>query len=337
MKTGVYPSVRRLALLVSLVVGASVLPMPSRADPNVIAVKIDSQDETVPVAIPKPTPQALEYHRTGNWIWAFARFWDIAVPGVLLVSGMSARLRNLAKRLGRVWFGTIAVYVALYLLLIFITDLPLRYFAGFVRSHAYGLSNQTFGKWFGDSLKDLGVDVVGAACFAWVPFLIIARRPRFWWLILAGLMVPFLAFMVAIAPVIRDPLFNDFTPIVNKSMESKILDLARQSGIEGARVFQVNKSVDTKTANAYVTGLLGSKRIVLWDTLLKNFDEREVLAVMGHEMGHYVLDHVAWTITLSSLIMLAGFFWTDRAGRLGSRAITRVSGSTRSVTSPRFR
>jgi Zn-dependent protease with chaperone function len=153
------------------------------------------------------------------------------------------------------------------------------------------------------------------ASVGWIPFLVIARWPRTWWLILSGLMVPFLAFAVAVAPVVRDPLFNDFTPIEDKALEAKILELAQRSGIEGARVFQVNKSVDTRTANAYVTGLFGTKRIVLWDTLLKNFDEREVLAVMGHEMGHYVLNHVGWTITLSSLILLAGFAWTDRAGR----------------------
>ncbi|MFO0951057.1 MAG: M48 family metalloprotease [Isosphaeraceae bacterium] len=98
-------------------------------------------------------------------------------------------------------------------------------------------------------------------------------------------------------------------------MEARILDLARHAGIEGGRVFEVNKSVDTKTVNAYVIGLFGTHWIVLWDTLLARADDREVLAVMGHEMGHYVLHHVERGVVLSSILVLVGLFWTDRATR----------------------
>ena len=84
--------------------------------------------------------------------------------------------------------------------------------------------------------------------------------------------------------------------------------------------------MDTKTANAFVTGLFGTKRIVLWDTLLRDFDEREVLVVMGHEMGHYALNHVAWGILLSSTLVVAGLFWTDRAGRWLLRRYSRRFG-----------
>ena len=274
----------------------------------------DVADEETPVAVPDPTPVAIAFHRTGNWIWVFARIWDVLVPAALLCSGFSARIRGFALRVGRIWIASIAIYLVVYLFIIFVAELPLRYYAGFIRLHAYGLSNQTLGKWFGDACKSLAVDMLGAGCFGWVPFLIIARRPRAWWWILAALMVPFIAFVMLIAPVWIDPLYNDFGPIQDRSLESKILGLAERSGIEGARVFQVDKSVDTKSANAYVIGLFGTKRIVLWDTLLKNFDEREILAVMGHEIGHYVLNHVGWSITLSSVILLAGLFWTDRAG-----------------------
>jgi STE24 endopeptidase len=272
-------------------------------------------DEKTTVAVPEPSPLALRYHRTGNVLWAFARVWDLAVPLALVASGASARLRDLAKRLGRVWFLSVGLYVVLYLLVVFLADLPLRYYAGFVRQHAYGLSNQTIGKWAGDSIKALGVDMLGGFCFAWVPFLLIARAPRWWWLITALLSVPFIAFVTLIAPVWIDPLFNDYGPMKDKALEQKILAQAQRAGISGSRVFEVNKSVDTKTANAYVKGLFGSKRIVLWDTLLKDFDDREVLVVMGHEMGHYALNHIPRSILLSSLIVLASLFWTDRAGR----------------------
>jgi Zn-dependent protease with chaperone function len=101
----------------------------------------------------------------------------------------------------------------------------------------------------------------------------------------------------------------------NQALEHKILALAAGAGIEGSRVFEVKKSVDTKAVNAYVTGVMGTKRIVLWDTLLAKLDEKEVLHVMGHEMGHYVLGHVARSIVLSALLTLIGLFLVDWSGR----------------------
>lgn len=272
-------------------------------------------DETTTVAAPKPSALALRYHWTGNVIWGAARVWDVAAPLVLLATGASVRLRNVARRVGKGWFLEVGIYVTLFLVIVYLADLPLRFYAGFVRQHAYGLSRQTVGKWLGDSLKGLGVDLVGGFCFAWVPFYLIKRWPRWWWLITGGLTVPFAAFVMLIAPVWIDPLFHEFGPMKDKGLEAKILALASRAGIPAERVFEVNMSVDTKTANAYVKGLLGTQRIVLWDTLVKNFDEREVLAVMGHEMGHYVLGHIGWSLGLSSIVVVAGLFWTDRAGR----------------------
>lgn len=286
-------------------------PAPGR--PVWTAGGVDPQ-ELVPVPVPEPTPLAVQYHRTGVWLWAFARLWNVAVPLAVLVTGASARFRDLARRVGRSWFGTVAVYVVLFLAVEFLADLPLRYFAGYVRAHAYGLSNQTFAKWFGDSLKGWAVEVVGGVCFAWVPFWLIRRYPRRWWLILSGLSVPFIAFVTLIAPVWIDPLFNDYGPLKNQDLERKILALAGRAGISGGRVYEVNKSVDTKTVNAYVKGLWGTKRIVLWDTLLERLDDREVLAVLGHEMGHYVLNHIPKAVLLSVLAVGASLYWTDRVG-----------------------
>jgi Zn-dependent protease with chaperone function len=280
-----------------------------------LVLPTDDPAERLPLAVPEPTPLAVQYHRTGMVLWGVARLWDVAVPLALLLTGASAWLRDRARRIGRAWLPTVAVYIVFYLVVSFLADLPLAYYAGYVRQHAYGLSRQTFAKWFGDSLKALGVEAVGGACFGWVPFLLIRRWPRSWWLVTAALSVPFTAFVVLIAPVWIDPLFNNFGPMTDRSLESKILALAERAGVSGGRVFQVDKSVDTVAANAYVKGLFGTKRIVLWDTLLENFDDREVLAVMGHEMGHYTLNHIPRAIALSSLILAVSLFWTDRAGR----------------------
>ena len=115
-----------------------------------------------------------------------------------------------------------------------------------------------------------------------------------------------------IEPVYIAPLFNDFGEMQDKRLEARILELAGRAGIEGGRVFEVNKSVDTKAVNAYVAGFGNTKRIVLWDTMLEKLDESEVLFVMGHEMGHYVLGHIVRGIVLASALSFFGLYFVHR-------------------------
>lgn len=271
--------------------------------------------QLAPVAVPEATPLALSYYRSGVAWWFVVQAWGLIVPAAIFVSGLSARLRDLARRCGRSWFGTIAVYALLYLGLTFLIDLPIDFGLGYLRPHAYGLSRQSPGRWLGDAVKSLGVSAVVALLLLWVPYLLLARAPRRWWLIAASLTLPLALFGAFIRPAWIDPLFHSFGPMRDVALEAKILALADRAGIDGGRVFEVDMSRDTKTLNAYVTGFLGTKRIVLWDTLLDRLDEGEVLAVMGHEMGHYVLNHVAWGVSLASLGSLLLLFLVDRSGR----------------------
>lgn len=272
-------------------------------------------DELRPVAVPEPTPLARRYYETGNWIWMGDQIIACAVPALLLFSGASARMRTFARRAARYWFFVAGLYVVFYLAATFVINLPFHYYQGYVRPHAYGLSNQGLGRWVGNALKSLGVEMVVGVLFAWVPFALMARAPRRWWLYLTLLIIPFLFGVMLVKPVWVDPLFNQFGPMQDRALERKILELAARAGIEGSRVFQVDKSRDTKAVNAYVTGFLGTKRIVLWDTLIAKLDEPELLFVMGHEMGHYALGHVVRSVLLSSLVILASLWFVDRAGR----------------------
>jgi Zn-dependent protease with chaperone function len=280
-------------------------------------------DELKPVAVPEPSQEAMRYYHSGNWLWILNQVWALFLPGVLVFSGASARLRNLAQRIGRGWFLTIGLYVIMYLAIVFALDLPLAYYEGFVRQHAYGLSNQSLEKWLKDSFIRLAIEMAVGFAFAWIPYVLLARSPRRWWLYLAILWVPFLFVTVLVVPIWISPLFNEFGAMKNKALERSILELAERAGIEGGRVFEVDKSVDTKALNAYVTGVLNTKRIVLWDTSIAAFSTAELKAVMAHEMGHYVLGHVIRSIFLSSVIMLAGLFLVDRLGR---QLIARYAG-----------
>ncbi len=265
-------------------------------------------NDTGPVAVPEPSERALRHARGGDWLWLIVTLWGLLVPGVFLFTGFSARLRTLSHRVGRNWYFTIVVYFVLFLLITSVIDLPLSYYSEFVRPHAYGLSNQTLQKWMGDTLKGLMVGLIMGSLLLWIPYGLVKKSPRRWWLWTSIIAIPVMAFFLLIAPIAIDPLFNKFGPMKDKVLETKILNLAGRAGIEGARVFEVDKSTDTNTVNAYVTGFGGSKRIVLWDTTIAKLAPDEILFVMGHEMGHYVLGHVVKSIFFLALVILATLY-----------------------------
>jgi len=267
---------------------------------------------TTPVAVPVASEQAMRFYRSGNVLWCVRAVQGPLIPALFLFTGFSARLRSWAERVSPQWYFAFALYWVAFAGLCYLIELPLDYYRGFVRLHSYDLSNQTFGKWFGDSLKNLGVLVAIGLAGGWIPFQLIKRSPRRWWLYLGLLYVPCSCMMLLIWPVIIDPLFNRFQPLQDQALEAKILTLAARAGIEGGRVYEVDKSVDTKTVNAYVTGFLGSKRIVFWDTALRTLDESELFAVLGHEMGHYVLGHIVQSIALSSVLVFVALYASHR-------------------------
>jgi Zn-dependent protease with chaperone function len=262
-----------------------------------------------PVEVPPPSEKAVRYHTSGNTLWVVEHLLALALPLLLLFTGLSARLRSLAAGLahGR-FYPTLLIYFVLLSLLLFLVELPLAYYVGFVREHAYGLSTQRFGKWLGDALKGLGVGLLVGALVLWVPYWLLARSPQRWWLWTGLLALPFYTLILLVAPLWIAPLFNKFGPMKDKALETLVLDTARRAGVEGARVFEVEKSVDTKKVNAYVTGVGGSKRIVLWDTLLAKLSPPQTRFVVGHELGHYVLGHVWTSVLVSSLLTLLGLF-----------------------------
>ena len=274
-------------------------PHPARAASDATSLEAGS------VAVPEPSDAAVSRYRSGIALWVLGFLWGLAVPAAILLTGFSSRLAAIARRIGRNWFFTIAAYLGLFSLLMFVVNLPLSFYEEYVREHAYGLSNQSLGKWAGDSIKNLVVGWVIGALLIWMPYLLLRKSPRRWWLYTGLGAIPVIFLLALVQPVWIDPLFNEFGPMQDKALESRILDLAGSAGIEGGRVYEVNKSVDTKTINAYVNGFMGTKRIVLWDTTIARLTPDELLFVMAHEMGHYVLGHVWKTILfLSAFILL---------------------------------
>jgi Zn-dependent protease with chaperone function len=270
--------------------------------------------------VPEPSPLALRYYRSGNLLWGVGTALSLLIPLLLLYSGLSSWLRSLAFRGGRSWLPSLMLYALLFTLVTAVLSLPIAYYEGFLRQHAYGLSNQSLAKWAGDWVKELLVSGLGLALVLWLPYLLLRRSPRRWWLY-AGLATgPLAALLLIVAPVWIDPLFNDFGPMRDKALERRILQLADRAGIPGSRVYEVRKSVDTKTINAYVTGFGSTKRIVLWDTLLDKLTPDQVAFVAGHEMGHFVLGHARALIPVIVLLSTFSLYAVHRfAGRMIAR------------------
>jgi STE24 endopeptidase len=208
----------------------------------------------------------------------------------------------------------------LFTVLVSILTLPLSHYTGYIRQHEYGLSNQSLGAWAGDWIKGVALGGMGLAAVLWIPYLLLRRNPRRWWLYAGIASLPLTALLLVITPVWVDPLFNDYEPMENKPLESRILALAQRAGIGGSRVYQVDKSSDTKLVNAYVTGIGATKRIVLWDTLLGKLKDDEILFVTAHEMGHFVLRHTVTIIIGASILVTVSLYLVHRtAGGLIAR------------------
>ncbi|MGH7510267.1 MAG: M48 family metallopeptidase [Gemmatimonadales bacterium] len=277
------------------------------------------------VAVPQPSELAVRYYRTGNALWGVELALSLLIPALLLLSGLSARLRDLAQRIGRRWLPTVAMYALLFTLVTALLMLPLSYYEGYLRQHAFGLSNQSFARWFSEWLKGVAVGGIGLSLVLWIPYLLLRKSPGRWWLYAGLATIPVAALVLVITPVWVDPIFNEYGPMKDKSLEARILALAQRAGIEGGRVYQVNKSVDTRTVNAYVTGAGNTKRIVLWDTILDKLEPNQILFVTAHEMGHFVLRHTLAFIVLAAGLTTVSLYVVHRvAGRLIARFSRRL-------------
>jgi STE24 endopeptidase len=300
-----------LALLALFVALLSLLATPSLAAaappdeaPSIAAEPpesdLDDLDERGHVRVPPLSERAKAWYRVSNLRWGLGVLFGLFVPGVILMTGFSAKLRDWTAGRGRRSWVALLSFLAVYSLIVFLAELPLAYWGSYLQPHEFGLSDQRLGKWFGDELKGLLLGVLALWLFVPGTLWFIRKSPDRWWIWTSALAVPIAFLLLMLTPVFIAPLFNDFGPMKDASLEAEILALAERAGIEGGRVFEVEKSLDTNTVNAYVTGLGSTKRIVLWDTIIARLERDELLVVMGHEMGHYVLGHV-----VSSMLLLA--------------------------------
>ena len=199
------------------------------------------------------------------------------------------------------------MYLFLLSLLLFILQLPLNYYK-YMLSKSYGISTQLFSSWLRDNVIDFWLDFGMSLIIVTVLYWLIKKSPRRWWLFAWMLTVPYTIFLIFIQPVVIDPIYNDFYPLKDKALETKILSLAEQADIPSEHVYEVNMSEKTNALNAYVTGIGDNSRIVLWDTTLNRLTDDEILFIMAHEMGHYVMKDMYLNIIVYLLMTLIGLW-----------------------------
>ena len=240
------------------------------------------------------------YFEGGYWLrlWHFV-YEGLGVLAILLLTGFSRRMRDLAERTSKRPLINVAIYGALFVVATFVLGLPWSIYSGFIHEHQYGLSNLSLPAWFGERLIGLALAVVLGSVVITLLYAGIRRAGARWWLWATGG-----AFLLS--PVFVAPLFNDYKPLPEGPPRAALLSLARANEIPTQHLEWFDASKQTTRISANVSGMFGVTRISLNDNLLNRTSLPEIKAVLGHEMGHYVLNHLfKLTVYLSLLYGIA--------------------------------
>jgi Zn-dependent protease with chaperone function len=289
---------------------------PSPAPAQLAATNATTSSPTTAYTLPPDKlAKAKALYDLGGRLRIIDTVWSFALLLAILYFGVAARYRDWAEGTSKKSFVQAFVVVALFLMTLNILDWPLDAYRHSV-SLQYGLSVQSWGSWFADVLKGEAIVIVIATLAFWGMIRLIRKSPRRWWFYYWLLAVPFLVLLTVIAPVVIDPMFNKFEPLdkSNPQLVDAIERVTQRGGLEipRDRMFEMKASEKVTTLNAYVTGFGPSKRVVVWDTTIKNASTPETLFVFGHEMGHYVLNHVIIGLVLSAIGLLIALYLVHR-------------------------
>ena len=238
--------------------------------------------------------------------------YGLAIAALLLWGGLSSRMRAIAASVTGRRFWQAPIYVALYMVLSTVLSLPMIIYEGFLREHHYGLSNQNFSQWSGEFAINFAVQIVASVVLLTVLYSAARAAKRAWWIWGAAITVVFMAFFIMVAPVYIAPLTNHYSKLPDSGLRNAILSVARANDIPAQNVYLFDASKQSNRISANVSGLFGTTRISLNDNLLNRSTPSEVLAVLGHEMGHYVMNHVINMVICLGLLILIGFWFVDK-------------------------
>lgn len=253
------------------------------------------------------------YFEGGYWLILWDLFVTLVMMWILLHFRWSAKMRNFAERMTRFRPLQTALYWIQFIVVTSILSFPMTMYEGFFRERKYDLMNQAFGGWFRDQLIGMAVGLILGAILIIPLFAIVRRAGRIWWVWGAVLMLIFSAFVSLIAPVYISPLFNQYTKLQDPTVKDPILSMARANGIPARDVYEFDASKQSNRVSANVSGFGGTMRISLNDNLLKRCTVPEIATTMGHEMGHYVLNHIYKGLVMFGVLIVVAFAFVNWA------------------------
>src|ERR1700752_1098359 len=263
-------------------------------------------DDSNPVL--SDSPEARRYNRIRRWMGIADFVLGFVFLIVLLVTRWSDSLRDLAYRLG---FQNYSLSLLIYLLLVLVISkalgIGLDYY-GFLQERRFKLSTQRFSSWAWDEVKGFLVGLVLGSIVVEVLYLTIRQWPQHWWMLAWALFMVLFVVLAQLAPVVLFPIFYKFEPLDNEDLRRRLVVLSERAGTRVRGVYRWKLSEKSKKANAALTGLGATRRIILADTLLDNYSPEEIEAVLAHELGHHVHRHILKSILVQSAITLFGFW-----------------------------
>jgi len=263
--------------------------------------------------VPADSPEARRYNRIRRWLGIADFAVGFLFLVVLLVTRWSDWLRDLAYRMG---FQNYTLSVFMYLLLLLVISkalgIGLDYY-GFRLERRFKLSTQRFRSWIWDEVKGFLVGLVMGTVVVEVLYFTLRQWPQHWWIVAWALFMGLFILLAQLAPVVLFPIFYKFEPLDNEDLRRRLVVLSERAGTRVRGVYRWKLSEKSKKANAALTGLGATRRIILADTLLDNYTPEEIEAVLAHELGHHVHRHILKSIFVQAAITLFGFWaanWT---------------------------
>ena len=262
---------------------------------------------------PEVHAKATAYTQGGHWLLLWGFLVSALVSFLIVRWGVLAALRRrLERRKPRPILVSFVVGIA-YLLIDSVLSLPWSVYADWWRQKQYGLTSQAFTGWLGEQAISTAIGAVLFGLFLTALYALIRKAPRTWWLWSGGLTAVFITVMMVLAPIYIEPIFNQYTPAPAGPVRDQVVAMAKANGIPADKIFVYNGSKQSNAYTANVSGLFGSARVAMSDTMFKQgADLAEVRGVVGHEMGHYAHHHALWIAGGMSLLAIVAFFLVDR-------------------------
>jgi STE24 endopeptidase len=262
---------------------------------------------------PEAHAKATAYTQGGHWLLLWGFLVAVLVSFLIVRSGVLVGLRRrLERRRSRPVLVSLVVGVV-YLLIDSLLGLPWSIYSGWWRQKQYGLTSQAFTGWLGEAAIGMAIGAVLFGLFLMALYALIRKAPRTWWLWSGGLTAVFITVAMVLSPIYIEPIFNKYTPAPAGPVRDQVVSMARANGIPADKIFVYNGSKQSNAYTANVSGLFGSARVAMSDTMFKQgADLAEVRGVVGHEMGHYAHHHSLWIAGVMSLLAILAFFLVDR-------------------------